>query len=127
MRGRWLALAAAAFLVAPAVQHAQAPPGQLSLAERTRDRVELHTLLFHGGAAPRLLTSELRVSGIDARDVQRTLQEYNRRSELAQISRDNLVLAPYLLQRAFDMENDQLLNVRLSARQARLVFQVTWR
>ncbi len=126
MRGRWLALAAAAFLVAPAVGHAQERPGQ-SPPESTRDRVDLHTLLFHGGAAPRLLTSELRVSGIDARDVQRTLQEYNRRSELAQISRDNLVLAPYLLQRAFDMENDQLLNVRLSARQARLVFQVTWR
>jgi hypothetical protein len=127
MRGRWLALAAAAFLVAPGAGHAQERPGQLSLTESTRDRVDLHALLFHGGAAPRLLTSELRVSGIDARDVQRTLQEYNRRSELAQISRDNLILAPYLLQRAFDLENDQLLNVRLSARQARLVFQVTWR
>jgi hypothetical protein len=126
MRGRWLALAAAAFLVAPAVAHGQGK-SDLSLSRSATAPGDLHNLLFHGGAAPRLLTSELRVSGIDARDVQRTLQEYNRRSELAQISRDNLVLAPYLLQRAFDMENDQLLNVRLSARQARLVFQVTWR
>jgi hypothetical protein len=127
MRGRWLGLASAALLAAQAVAQGHEEPGRLSLAENTTDRADLHTLLFHGGGAPRLLTSELRVSGIDARDVQRTLQEYNRRSELAQISRDNLILAPYLLQRALDMEPDQLLNLRLSARQARLVFQVTWR
>lgn len=127
MRGRWLAFALAPLLVAQAVAQGQEGAGRLSLAENTTERVDLHNLLFHGGEAPRLLTSELRVSGIDARDVQRTLQEYNRRSELAQISRDNLILAPYLLQRALDMEPDQLLNLRLSARQARLVFQVTWR
>jgi hypothetical protein len=127
MRGRWLALALAPLLVGQAVAQGQEGAGRLSLADNTTDRVDLHNLLFHGGEAPRLLTSELRVSGIDARDVQRTLQEYNRRSELAQISRDNLILAPYLLQRALDMEPDQLLNLRLSARQARLVFQVTWR
>jgi len=57
----------------------------------------------------------------------RTLDAYNRRSQLVQFTRDSLVVAPFVLQRAFEMEENQLLQVRLSARTARLVFEFTWR
>jgi hypothetical protein len=125
--GRWLALAAAALLVAPTAPRCQDGATRLSPCLVTTEDVERHAMIFHGHPKPRLLTSELTISGIDPRDVQRTLQDYNRRSEVAQISRNSVVLAPYLLQRAFAMDPDQLLQVRLTARTACLVFQLTWR
>ena len=122
----WLALAVAALLVAPAAPLCQEAGEGLALPDSTTDRIELFTLLFPGERAPRLFGRQLRISGIDLQDVQRTLEAYNRRSELAQFSRESLVLAPYVLQRALAMDRDQLLQFRLSARTARLVFQFSW-
>jgi len=123
----WLALVAAALLVAPAAPCCQEAGEGLAVSDSTTDRLELFTLLFSGERAPRLFAGQLRISGIDPQDVRRTLEAYNRRSELAQFSRESLVIAPYVLQRALDMDRDQSLQVRLSARTARLVFQFTWR
>jgi hypothetical protein len=127
MGRRWLALAAAALLGAPAAPCCQEARDGLALPDRTTDRLDLFTLLVPGERAPRLLAGELRLSGIDLQEVQRTLEAYNRRSELAQFSRGSLVVAPYVLQRSLDMEREQLLQVWLSARTARLVLLLTWR
>ena len=122
----WLALVAAALLVAPTAPCCLEAGEDLALPDSTTDRVELFTLLFPGERAPRLFGGTLRISGIDPQDVRRTLEAYNRRSELVQFSRGSLVIAPYVLQRALAMDRDQLLQFRLSARTARLVFQFTW-
>jgi hypothetical protein len=122
-----LALAAVALLVAPAAPHSTEAVERLALPTATASRHELYTLIFPKERAPRLFGGRLRISGIDPEDVGRTLEAYNRRSELAQFSRDSLVLAPYVLQRALDMDRDQLLQLKLSAYTARLVFQFTWR
>jgi len=133
MGRRWLALVGAALLVAPAAPSGQEASGRIDLPERLClpgscvERAGLSALIFRGDGPPRFLTSELRISGIDGKDVQRTIQAYNRRSEVAQISRGHLIVAPYLLQKALDLDPDTLLQVRLTNRTARLVFQVTWR
>ena len=123
----WPALAVAALLVAPEVPLCQGTGDPLSVPRSTADRVELSTLIFSRNSAPRLFTGELTISGIDPKDIRRTLDAYNRRSKLAQFTRDSLVVAPFVLQRAFEMDENQLLQVRLSARTARLVFEFTWR
>jgi len=123
----WPALAVAALLVAPGVPLCQGTGDLLSVPHSTADRVELSTLIFSRNSAPRLFTGELTISGIDPKDIRRTLDAYNRRSKLAQFTRESLVVAPFVLQRAFEMEENQLLQVRLSARTARLVFEFTWR
>jgi hypothetical protein len=123
----WLALAAAALLVAPWAPRCQEAGERLALPVSSADRLELATLLFSRDPAPRLLTARLTISGIDPHEVRRTVETYNQSSELLQLSRGNLILAPYLLRQAFDMDPGQLLQVQLSARTARLVFQFSWR
>jgi hypothetical protein len=122
----WLAIAAAALLVAPAASPCQEASGRLHLPEATASRIELISLVFDPGPAPRILQGELTISGIDPWDVRRTLQAYNLRSELAQITQDSLVLAPYLLQRAFNLRANQFLQLRLKGQSANLVFRLTW-
>lgn len=126
MEGRWLALAAAALLVAPAPPRAEEPASRLALPRTSADRVELTALVFDPDPAPRILQSELTISGIDPWDVRRTLQAYNRTSRLAQITQDSVVLAPYLLQQAFDLKPNQFLQLRLKGQSANLVFRFTW-
>ena len=101
-------------------------PAGWTLPEATASRIELITLVFDPVPAPRILQSELTISGIDPWDVRRTLQAYNLRSELAQITHDSVVLAPYLLQRAFHLRSNQFLQLRLKGQSANLVFRFTW-
>jgi hypothetical protein len=126
MERGWLAVAAAALLLAPAMSRCQEESGRLDLPEATADRIELITLVFDPAPAPRILQSELTISGIDPWDVRRTLQAYNLRSELAQITLDSVVLAPYLLQRSFHLRSNQFLQLRLKSQSASLVFRFTW-
>jgi hypothetical protein len=126
MERGWLAVAAAALLIAPAVSRCQEASARLDLPEATANRIELVTLVFDPDPAPRILQSELTFSGIDPWDVRRTLQAYNLRSELAQITQDSVVLAPYLLQRTFNLRSNQYLQLRLKGQSANLVFWFTW-
>jgi hypothetical protein len=123
----WLALAAVALLAAPASPFCTDAGERLALPDATASRLELFTLIFPKERAPRLFGGRLLISGIDPEEIGRALETYNRRSELAQFSPDSLVLAPYVLQRALDMDRNQLLQLKLSASTARLVFQLTWR
>lgn len=123
----WLALVAGALLAAPGVAVADGEPPCLTLCSFTPERIELQTLIFPRQPAVRLLHWRLRVSGIDPEDVRRTLEEYNRRSELAQFTPDGLAVAPYLLQRALDLSPDLLLQFRWSGQAGKLVFRFTWR
>jgi hypothetical protein len=127
MDGRWLALAAAALLGAPGVARAQEPADKLGVPAATADRVEFSALVFRKDSKPRLLVTNLTISGIDPRDVQRTLQAYNRRSEIANVSGDSVAIGPYVLQRALQMPPEQLLQLRVSSQSAKLVFRMTWR
>lgn len=122
----WVAVAAAALLVAPAVSRCQEASGRLDLPEATVKRIELVMLVLDPEPAPRILQSELTFSGIDPWDVRRTLQAYNLRSELAQITQNSVVLAPYLLQRTFNLRSNQYLQLRLKGQSATLVFWFTW-
>ena len=126
MERGWLAVAAAALLIAPAVSRCQEASGRLDLPEATANRIELVTLVLDPDPAPRILQSELTFSGIDPWDVRRTLQAYNLRSELAQFTQNSVVLAPYLLQRAFNLRSNQYLQLRLRGQSANLVFWFTW-
>ena len=123
----WLALVAGALLAAPGVAAADGESSCLTLCSDTPERIELQTLIFPRQPSVRLLHWRLRVSGIDAEDVRRTLEEYNRRSELAQFTPDGLAVAPYLLQRALDLSPDLLLQFRWSGQAGKLVFRFTWR
>lgn len=123
----WLALVAGALFAAPGVAAADGEPPCLTLCSDTPERIELQTLIFPRQPAVRLLHWRLRVSGIDPEDVRRTLEEYNRRSELAQFTPDGLAVAPYLLQRALDLSPDLLLQFRWSGQAGKLVFRFTWR
>ena len=123
----WLAVVAGALLAAPGLAPADGESPSLALSSDTPDRIELEALIFPRNPAVRLLHWRLRVSGIDAEDVRRTLEEYNRRSELAQFTPDGLAVAPYLLQRALDLSPDLLLQFRWSGQAGKLVFRFTWR
>jgi hypothetical protein len=126
MERGWLAVAAAALLAAPGVSRCQEASGRLDLPEAAAKRIELVTLVLDADPAPRILQSELTFSGIDPWDVRRTLQAYNLRSELAQITQDSVVLAPYLLQRTFNLRSNQYLQLRLKGQSVNLVFWFTW-
>jgi multidrug efflux pump subunit AcrB len=122
----WLAAALAALLAAPPATGAEPQPGLLpSLAQQ--DGVERHALLFPTERGPRLLQERLRISGIDPADVARTLEAYNRRSEIAQFTPDGLAVAPQLLNRALSLQPNQLLQFRWSGQAGKLVFRFTWR
>lgn len=123
----WLAAALVALLAAPpAAGGAEPHPGLVpSIAEQ--DRVERHALLFPPERGPRLLQERLRISGIDPADVARTLEAYNRRSEIAQFTPDGLAVAPQLLNRALSLQPNQLLQFRWSGQAGKLVFRFTWR
>jgi len=118
---------AGALLAAPGLAPADGESPSLALSSDTPDRIELEALIFPRNPPVRLLHWRLRVSGIDAEDVRRTLEEYNRRSELAQFTPDGLAVAPYLLQRALDLSPDLLLQFRWSGQAGKLVFRFTWR
>ena len=123
----WLAALAGALLAAPGAAIPEGDPPGLDHVPATVERLELATLIFPRDPPVRLLRAQLRISGIDPEDVRRTLEAYNRRSELAQFTPDGLAVAPYLLQRALDLGPDQLLQFRWSGRSGKLVFQFTWR
>jgi hypothetical protein len=89
--------------------------------------MEREALLFAPERGPRLLQERLRISGIDPADVSRTLEAYNRRSEIAQFTPDGLAIAPHLLNRALSLEPNQLLQFRWSGQAGKLVFRFTWR
>jgi multidrug efflux pump subunit AcrB len=89
--------------------------------------VERESLLFAPERGPRLLQERLRISGIDPADVARTLEAYNRRSEIAQFTPDGLAVAPQLLNRALSLQPNQLLQFRWSGQAGKLVFRFTWR
>ncbi len=127
MGRRWAAALAAALLLAPGAAVPDDEPACLDLCADTPARVELQTLIFPRDPPVRLLRAQLRISGIDPEDVRRTLEDYNRRSELAQFTPDGLAVAPYLLQRALHLNPDLMLQFRWSGMAGKLVFQFTWR
>jgi hypothetical protein len=127
MGRRWAAALAAALLLAPGAALPADEPHCLHLCADTSAQVELQALIFPRDPPVRLLRAQLRISGIDPEDVRRTLEAYNRRSELAQFTPDGLAVAPYLLQRALHLDPDLLLQFRWSGRAGKLVFQFTWR
>ena len=106
---------------------AEDDPPSLALPPEVPGRLELQALLFPRDPPPRLLRAELRISGIDPEDVRRTLEDLNRRSEVAQFTPDGLAVAPFLLQQALSLDPDQVLQVRWSGRAAKLVFRFTWK
>ncbi len=75
----------------------------------------------------RLLRERLRISGIEPDDVARTLEAYNRRSEILQFTPEGVALAPHILDRALSLDPGQLLQFRFSGQAAKLVFRMTWR
>ena len=85
---------------------------------------ERGALLFAPERGPRLLQERLRISGIDPADVSRTLEAYNRRSEIAQFTPDGLAIAPQLLNRALSLEPNQLLQFRWSGQAGH--YQTRW-
>ena len=93
------------------------------------ERLELESLLFPRDPPARLLREHLRISGIDidTEGIRRTLESLNRKSELAQFTPEGLAIAPYLLQRAFDLDPSTMLQFRFSGRTGKLVFRFTWR
>jgi hypothetical protein len=123
----WLAAALAALLAAPpAAGGAEPGPGlQASVAEHRR--VERDALLFAPERGPRLLKERLRISGIDPDDVARTVQAYNLRSEVVQLTPDGLAFAPQVMNRALSLAPGQFLQFRWSGQAAKLVFRFTWR
>ena len=123
----WLAALAGALLAAPGAAIPEGDPPGLDPTSASVERLDLDALIFPRDPPVRLLKAQLRISGIDPEDVRRTLEAYNRRSELAQFTPDGLAVAPYLLQRALDLGPDQLLQFRWSGRSGKLVFQFTWR
>ena len=123
----WLAAALAALLAAPPVAGGADPRPTLQPSVAEQGRVERGVLLFPPERGPRLLKERLRISGIDPADVARTLEAYNRRSEIAQFTPDGLAVAPQLLNRALALEPNQLLQFRWSGPSAKLVFRFTWR
>jgi hypothetical protein len=127
MARRWAAALAAALVISPgAVLPEDEPPG-LALSPETPARTEFQTLIFPRDPPVRLLRAQLRISGIDPEDVRRTLEAYNSRSEIAQLTPDGLAVAPYLLQRALKLNPDLLLQFRWSGQAGKLVFRFTWR
>ncbi len=102
-------------------------PARLAPCSESVQRMDVRTLVFPSDPKLHLLDWQLRISGIDPKDIGRTLDAYNRRSELATVRRDGVAIAPYLLRDFLDMPPDQLLQVRVGSWNARLVFQVTWR
>ncbi len=127
MGRRWIAALAGALLAAAGPAAPDDEPTGLEHAVATEERIELEALIFPPDPPVRLLRAQLRISGIDPEDVRRTLEEYNRRSELAQFTPDGLAVAPYLLQRALDLSPDLLLQFRWSGQAGKLVFRFTWR
>jgi hypothetical protein len=127
MGRRWAAALAAALLLAPGAAVPDDEPACLDLCADTPARVELQTLIFPRDPPVRLLRAQLRILSIDPEDVRRTLEDYNRRSELAQFTPDGLAVAPYLLQRALHLNPDLMLQFRWSGMAGKLVFHFTWR
>jgi hypothetical protein len=123
----WLAALAGALLAAPGAALPEDDPPGLDHLPATVEQLELTTLLFPRDPPVRLLRAQLRISGIDPEDVRKTLEAYNRRSEVAQFTPDGLAIAPYVLQRALQLGPDQVLQFRWSGRAGKLVFQFTWR
>ena len=124
-------------LLAPAAVRAEDPPrpcpdrpalpARLAPCADAMRELDVHALMFPPDRGVHLLDWQLRISGIDPKDVGRTLQAYNQRSELATVRSDGVAIAPYLLRDAFHMPPDQLLQLRVGSWNARLVFQLTWR
>jgi hypothetical protein len=123
----WLAALAGALLAAPGAAIPEDDPAGLDHLPATVEQLELTTLLFPRDPPVRLLRAQLRISGIDPEDVRKTLEAYNRRSEVAQFTPDGLAIAPYVLQRALQLGPDQVLQFRWSGRAGKLVFRMTWR
>ena len=127
MGRRWLAALTGALLGAAGSAVPDDEPPSLGPTPDAVERVELSSLIFPREPPVRLLRAQLRISGIDPEDVRRTLEAYNRSSELAQFTPDGLAVAPYLLQRALDLSPDLLLQFRWSGQAGKLVFRFTWR
>ncbi len=123
----WLLAALAAILAAPPAAGGAEPLPALEPSVTLHRRVERESLLFAPERGPRLLQERLRISGVDPADVARTVEAYNRRSEIAQFTPDGLAIAPQLLNRALSLAPDQLLQFRWSGQSAKLVFRFTWR
>jgi len=123
----WLAAALVALLAAPPAAGGAEPLPPLEPSATLHQRVERESLLFPPARGPRLLQERLRISGIDPADVARTLEAYNRRSEIAQFTPDGLAVAPQVLNRALSLQPDQLLQFRWSGQAGKLVFRFTWR
>jgi hypothetical protein len=127
MGRRWIAALAGALLASAGLAAPEDEPTDLGHTPAAVEQLELESLIFPSHPPVRLLRAQLRISGIDTEDIRRTLEAYNRRSELAQFTPDGLAVAPYLLQRALDLSPDLLLQFRWSGQAGKLVFRFTWR
>jgi hypothetical protein len=121
--GRSVTLALAAILLA---LPARAEDVRLGPAEVLTERLKLEERVIPRRREVRLLQSRLRISGIDPNDVARTLEAYNRRSEIAQFTPDGVALAPHVLDRALSLDPGYLLQLRFSGQAVKLVFRMTW-
>ncbi len=118
-------LLAAVAATSPAAS-AEDTPAPLATPEAVADRIELSALLFPR-EPPRLLTAQLRISGIDPEDVRRTLEALNARSEIGQFTPEGFSPAPHVLERMLDLPPGQVLQFRWSGQVGKLVFRFTWR
>ena len=118
-----LALGALLLLADPArAEDGLLDPGPVLLA-----RLTLEERAIPRRPEIRLLEERLRISGIEPDDVARTLEDYNRRSEILQFTPEGVALAPHFLDRALALDPGQLLQVRFSGQAAKVVFRMTWK
>ncbi len=103
------------------------PEPDLAPSASSENGVGLSALLFGRKDGPSLLKQRLLISGIDPHEVGQSLEAYNRRSEIAQLTPDGVALAPHVLERALSLQPDQLLQFRFSGQAGKFVFRFTWK
>lgn len=122
--GRWFPVALGALLLIAPVASGD---DRLDPGPDVHARLVLEERAIPHRPEVRLLRERLRISGIEPDDVARTLEAYNRRSEILQFTPEGVALAPHLLDRALALDPGQLLQFRFSGQAAKLVFRMTWR